>query len=228
MVITRVYLFIFLTFLLSILLCTPIFGQYKDAGLWTSVNFEARVVKKLSFNLAEEVRFNENITEAGVIFTDVGLSYKINKHFQIAGNYRFTQRRKTDDYYSFRHRFYVDFKYEKKIKPFQFQIRSRVQDEYADIGRALDGGVPEYYWRNKLTLKWDLDKPFMPYFSLELFSLLNYPRSYAFGGMRASAGVEYSLSKHHKLDAYYMIQKELNTSNPETDFVIGVGYAYKL
>ena len=223
-----VRLLVFLAFTGCLLYSLPLIGQVKDAGLWTSINFESKIIKKLTANISEEVRFNENITEAGMIFTDAGVTYKLNKHFQIAANYRFILKRKVEDYYSVRHRVYIDIKYAKKLKPFQIQFRSRFQDQYSDIGRASDGGVPEYYLRNKLNLNWDLDKPYTPYISIELFSPLNYPHIYAFNGIRTSAGVEYSFSKHHKIDIYYMIQKELNVSNPLTDFILGLGYYYKL
>lgn len=219
---------VFLVLSVGLLFSIPLKGQEKDAGLWTSVNFEAKLVKKLSLNISEELRFNENITELGAAFTDAGLSYKLNKHFQVAVNYRFIQRHRDDNYYSFRHRFYADIKYSYKIKPLELSIRTRLQEQISDIGRASDGGVPEYWLRNKLNVKWDLDKPYKPYISVELFSPLNYPRSIAFNGLRVASGVEYSFSKHHKIDIYYMIQKELNVSKPRTDFILGIGYFYKL
>lgn len=223
-----VRLLVFFAFPAGLLFSSPLMCQVNDAGLWTSVNFEVKVVKKLTATISEEFRFNENITEVGAILTDVGLAYKLNKHFQFSVNYRYTQRRTTEDYYSKRHRMYIDLKYEKKIKPIQIQFRIRLQDQYADIGRDTDGGVLEYYLRNKLSLKWDLQKPYKPYISVETFSPLKYPRYSAFEGIRTTAGVDYDFSKHHKIDVYYMIQKELNVSNPETDFVIGLGYTYKL
>jgi hypothetical protein len=119
-------------------------------------------------------------------------------------------------------------KYSRKIKPFALQYRVRLQDEYADIGRSPKGGIPEYYLRNKLNLSWDLGKPFSPYISIELFSPLNYPRYAAFDNLRASAGVEYEISKHHKIDVFYMVQKEINVSRPQADFITGLGYSYKL
>lgn len=204
------------------------FAQQKDAGLWTSVNFEAKLVKKLTFNISEEFRFNENITELGACFTDIGLDYKINKHFQVSANYRFIQKRRTDDYYSFRHRYYAAAKYSRKLKPFELTYRLQFLDQYEDIGRASDGGIPIYYLRNKLIVKWDTRKPYTPYVSIELFSPLNYPREVVFDNIRTQAGVEYAFTKHHKIEAYYMINKEINVSNPETNFILGLGYYYKL
>lgn len=223
-----VRLLVFINFLIGLLYSSPLKGQEKDAGLWTSVSFEFKVVKKLTSTISQEVRFNENVSEAGTIFTDAGLAYKLNKHFQVSVSYRFISKRTVEDYYSLRHRIYVDIKYEKKIKPFQIQLRSRLQDQYADIGRASDGGIPEYYLRNKLSLNWDLNKPYTPYISIELFSPLNYPRYSAFDNIRTTAGVEYEFSKHHKIDIFYMIQKDVEVSKPKADFVLGLGYYYKL
>lgn len=202
-------------------------AQQKDAGLWTNISMEVKVAKKLTVAVSQEFRFNENITELGTYFTDAGLGYKINKNIQVTANYRFIQKRRVDDSYSPRHRFYVDLKFQKKFNPFDLQFRTRLQDQYADIGRASDGGIAEYYSRNKLSLKLDINKPFEPYLSVELFSPLNYPRINAFDNIRSSAGVEYALSKHNNFDLFYMIQKELQVSNPITDFIVGVGYSYK-
>ena len=219
---------VFLVFSLLILWGSVLKGQVKDAGLWTSVNLEVKLVKKLSLSLSEELRFNENITELGAAFTDAGLSYKLNKHFQFGANYRFIQRRKVEDYYSLRHRFYLDAKYSHKLKPFEVSLRTRFQDQLVDLGRAPDGGTPVYYLRNKLSASVNTKKAYTPYVSLELFSPLNYPREVAFDGIRTAAGVEYEFTKHHKVDAFYLIQKELNVERQVTDFVIGLGYYYKL
>jgi hypothetical protein len=206
----------------------PSVAQVNDAGLWASVNFEFKVSKKLSAGISEELRFNENISELGAALTDIGLKYKLSKRWQVAGNYRFTQRHRIDNYYSFRHRFYIDLKYSKKVKALEVSWRGRIQDQYNNINRAPDGGVPEFYLRNKFALAWDLKKAFTPYVSVELFTPLNYPRFTFLDNIRYAAGVEYTVTKKHKFDFYYMIHNEMNVSNPFTYFVIGTGYFYKL
>ncbi|MFZ4547907.1 MAG: DUF2490 domain-containing protein [Bacteroidales bacterium] len=219
---------IFFAMLSGLLLCGTIQAQVKDAGLWTSFSIETKLSKKISAGLTQELRFNENISEIGTAFTEAGLSYKLNKHFQIAANYRFTQKHRTDDNYNLKHRLYVDIKYNKKVKPLQFTFRSRFQDEFSNPGHSPDAAIAEFYLRNKLNMEWDLDKPFAPYISVELFSPLSYPREFLFDNIRSSAGIEYSLTKKQKFDIYYMIQKELNVSLPEIDFIIGIGYSLKL
>jgi hypothetical protein len=205
-----------------------IYAQQRDAGLWTSISLDVKVTQKLTAGVSQEFRFNENVSELGTYFTDAGLGYKISKNLQVAANYRFIQKRRVDDSYSPRHRFYLDVKFRKKIKPFNFQLRSRLQDQYADIGRAADGGIAEYYSRNKFSLEWDNRKSFKPFVSVELFSPLNYPREYAFDNMRYVAGIELAYSKHHNFEFFYMIQKEFHAANPVTDYIAGVGYLFKL
>ena len=228
MFLKQVRLFVFLALTAAVFFSIPLKAQVNDAGLWTSVKVETELVKNLNASILQEFRFNENITELGAFYTEAGLDYKINKHFQVEVNYRFSQKRQVENYYSLRHRFSIDLKYSKKLKPFELKYRIRFQDQYADIGRSKDGGVPEYYLRNKLSLQWDLKKAYTPYVSVELFSPLNYPRFYAFDNIRSTAGVEYAFTKRHKLDLYYMIHKEVNMSQPYTYFVVGIGYIYKL
>lgn len=213
---------------LIILFHTTVYCQVKDAGLWTSLAFEAKLVKKLSLSVSQEYRFNENVTEPDTWISEAGLEYKLNKFFKASVNYRYTLKRKTNNLYSPRQRIFVDIKAERKIKPVIFQFRTRFQEEYADIDRAPDGGFAGFYSRNKFSFKFDLDKKWEPYISLELFSPLRRNQPFLFDDIRAAAGIEFALSKHHKLDIYYMIQRELNVNNPVIDFIGGIGYQYKL
>lgn len=204
------------------------FGQINDAGLWTSFAIEAKLIKKLSANVSQEYRFNENVSELDTWISEAGLEYKLNKIFRASVNYRYTLKRKTNNLYSPRQRIFVDIKAEKKIKPVIFQFRTRFQEEFADIDRAPDGGFTGFYSRNRFRLKFDLDKKWEPNISLELFSPLRQSQPFLFDDIRAVAGIDFALSKHHKLDIYYMIQRELNVKNPVTDFIGGIGYKYKL
>jgi hypothetical protein len=212
----------------SLLYSSAAIGQTKDAGLWTSLTFEAGLVKKLSVAVSQEFRFNENVTELGTWISEAGLEYKLNKFIKASVNYRFTRKRQLNNLYTPRHRLFIDVKAEKKFKPFIVQFRTRFQEEYADIGRAPDGGFAGFYSRNKLSFKLDLDRKWEPYISIELFSPLRHIQPFLFDDSRYSAGFEYSLSKHHKLDLYYMIQREMNVSDPVTDFIGGIGYQFKL
>jgi len=201
------------------------YAQYNDAGMWFSINAEKKITPVFSFTLSEEGRFNENISELGTFFTDAGLSYKIGKLFKVSINYRFTNKRQVNDFYSKRHRYYVDLSIRKKFKPIILSFRTRFQSQYTDMFSSSTGLMPSYYSRNKLTLKFDLDKKYTPYISTELFSPLNnQDGGILIDNARYTAGIEYAFNRMHSLDIFYLIQRECNVKNPETDYIIGLGY----
>ncbi len=169
---------------------------------------------------------NENFTELGTFFTDIGLTYKISKNFRISGNYRIIEKRRLDDSYSIRHRYYFDLSYREKFKPIVVQYRIRFQSQYKDVYSSSDGMMPEYYLRNKITLKLDLDKKFTPYIYSELFTPLNKPDGIYIDNVRYCAGTEYKLNRMHSFDIFYMIQKEYNVPDPWTDYILGIGYNF--
>jgi hypothetical protein len=212
--------------LFMVLLSTQVFAQWNDAQLWTSVNLEKKIIKGFTVSLSEEVRFSENITEVGIFFTDIGLNYKINKNWRISGNYRFTNKIQLDNSYSKRHRYYFDLSYRKKFYQFTLLARTRFQSQYADVNSSETGHLPEYYSRNKLTLKYSITKNISPYLSAEAFIPLNNPNVKGIDNMRYSLGAEWEFVKNSTLDVYYMIQQEYQVKNRERDFVTGIGYNY--
>lgn len=202
------------------------FSQSNDMQLWTNISLEKKLTKTFSLNFTEEVRFNENISEVGQFFSDLGGTYKISKAWRVSANYRFTNKRQVDNSYSKRHRYYLDLSFKKKFDLIVFSFRTRFQSQYADIYSSNDGTFPSYYSRNKLSLKLDLNKKYLPYLNAEMFYQLNNPDGNKVDNMRYSVGLEYEFNKRMGVDLFYMIQQEYNVKNPERDFVVGVGYKY--
>lgn len=219
----RRYLFL----LLLVLFSAASFSQVNDAGLWLSLNAEKKITPDFSATLSEEFRFNENITELGTFFTDAGLTYKINKVIRISGNYRFTNKRRLDDSYSKRHRYYFDLSMRKKLSSVIFILRTRFQSQYADVYSSAGGTVPSNYSRNKLSFRFDLDKKYSPYISTELFTPLNKSDAFYIDKARYCAGIVYDINRMHAIDVFYMIQQQYNTVDPQRDFIIGIGYNFR-
>jgi hypothetical protein len=202
------------------------FGQWNDAQLWTSVSLEKKIVKQLSVSLSEELRFSDNITELGTIFTDIGLTWKFHKNWRLSGNYRFTNKIRLDNSYSKRHRYYFDLSYRKKFYQFSVIARTRFQSQYADVNSSETGHLSDYYSRNKLTLKYNITRKIAPYLSAEAFIPINNPKIKGIDNMRYSLGLEWEFVKNSTFDIFYLIQQEYQVKNPERDFVTGIGYCY--
>jgi hypothetical protein len=217
--IKRLKLVILLFFILTDILS----AQVQDAGAWISLNFEKKITRALAFNLSEELRINENMTELGTIFSDAGISYKFKDLFKLSGNYRFINKKRLDNSYSIRHRYYFDLSFKKKIKPVDVLLRLRFQSQYKDMLSSTDGMIPENYLRTKLTVKIKFKKAFVPYLYSELFNPLNKPDQRNIDNMRYCAGLEYKINRRYMLDFFYLIQVEQNVKNPQTDFIAGMG-----
>ena len=213
-------------FLAAISPVKGIFAQVKDAGLWLSLNVEKKITPVLSACFTEEVRMNENITEVGTIFSDIGLFYHVGKRLKAGGGYRFSNKRNIDDSYDNRHRYYFDLGYREKLKPVTILLRTRYQSEYNNIYSSEKGSVPTNHARVKLTLKYDLPKKFEPYLYAESFFWLNNPLYGPFDQIRVCGGVEYTFNRMHMIDVFYLFQKEYNVIHPETDYVTGVSYYF--
>lgn len=210
----------FVAFLL--LFCLKTKSQVNDAGLWLTLGAEKKISQKFSTQLTQCFRLNENYSELGTSFTEIGLKYKLAKKLSITGTYRFAQKRKVNDFYSLRHRYNIDLGYKFKVKKVSITLRERFQSSYKDVGRREKGNVPANYFRSKITLQYNLNKKYTPFVSGELF----YEIKQYIDNMRFKAGFDYEFNKLSSLNVYYMIDKEINVKNPWTNYVLGIGYNY--
>jgi hypothetical protein len=221
---SRFLKYFFFSFVL--LFSVRVSGQFNDAGLWFSLNGEKKITPALSANLSQGFRLNENITEVGEFFTDAGITCKINKNLRFSANYRFINKRRKNDFYYQRNRFYFDLTIKKKFKPIMLIFRTRFEDEYRQIHKSTESPGPFYCSKNKLTVKLDLDKKFVPYIYIESSNPLNDPHGFFIDQMKSCGGIEYSINRVHSFDFFYLIQKDINVRNPETDFITGISYYY--
>ena len=201
-------------------------AQVNDAGIWASINLEKKFSKKVSIHFSEELRFNENISELGVFFSEFTGEYQFNKMFSLSGGYRFIQRRRLDDSYSIRHRYLINLNVKHKFGQLAANFRLRYQGQYADVESSPEGKVPETYLRPKLSLKYDLNKKYTPYISGEMFIHMNRPDGVLFDNYRVEAGIDYEITKRSSIDLGYLISKEIEVSDPLTNYVIVVGWNY--
>lgn len=205
---------------------TGLMAQTNDAQLWMSAEIEKKLTPKLSLHFSEEMRMNENITEAGTIFSDLGVSYDLAKGLNLSANYRFTDKRRLDDTYSNRHRYYFDLTYKYAPKPVIISLRARVQSQYTDFLTSENGKIPENYERTRLKVAFDFGKRYRPYLASEMYVPLNGNiTSLMIDCMRYQAGIDYKFNQRNSITAFYMVQKEINVAAPETDYVVGLGYS---
>ncbi len=204
----------------------PCYGQYRDAGLWLSVNLEKKIASRTTVLFSEECRMTENISQAGTLFSDLGLMHKWNKFFSAGFFYRFIQKRNLDASYSTRHRFYADVSGKYKTGRWSVSLRERIQSQVKDFYSSETGRIPEWYLRSKLSLKVELTRKIIPYAGVELFYQLSNREGNEFDNVRYTGGIEYRFNKRHAVEAGYLIQHEFHVRNPASDFVSCLSYNF--
>lgn len=209
-----------------LILSPALWAQQRDAGLWISASFEKRLTKKLTGSLSQEVRFNENISEAGTVFTETGIDYSFAKRWSAGLSYRFIQQRTVTDFYSIRHRLMADVAYRIRFKSFTLVPRLRYQLQYRDIHSSENGKIPDKYLRMKLTARYDFGKRYTPFISSEFFYRMDIKESFI-DNIRYQAGFDYELSKFHSLSFFYMLNKEIQVNAPVTEYNLGAGYRFR-
>ena len=217
---------ILLILFLSLMIVQFAFSQEQDAGLWLTASFEKKINKDFKATMSQEFRFKENYSQLGTYFTDIGLQYKISKSFNGSFNYRFIKKLQPDLTYETRNRFYLDLTYRYKKNNWSFSFRTRFQDQLHSISTDEDYSKPQFYWRNKFTVKYAF-KDFTPYASVEIYYPLNNPKGNGVDEIRIGAGSDYELNKKNTVSGYFLIDKEINNYNrPVTSFIIGLEYNF--
>ena len=208
------------------------FAQHNDAWQWTTLSIEKKITPKMSVIVDEELRLFNNISRINLFYTNIGTSYKINNYFKVAGVYRWIEKSKPDGIYSSRHRFYIDAFFKYKYNPVTFVYRARLQTQVRDINSNEDGTVPESYWRSKFDFKFDLNRDYTPYIAAEFrYQFANnrlMEANNTFDRGRYYIGCDYEINKRNSFGLYYMIQREFNVNDPETDYTIGLAYSLSL
>ena len=202
------------------------FSQVNDAGMWISLNLEKKVLPGFSLHLSDELRLNENISEAGTHFTEFGGEYRFTRNISGGAYYRFIQKRRVDDSYSKRHRYYVELNYRQKIGKVNIALRERFQSQYNDIFSREKGKIPEDYLRSRLAVKTKIYKATQAFINGEVYYQLSNSQGNELDQLRFSAGLEYNLKRYGGLEAFYMINKEIHVNDPLTEYIIGLGYSY--
>lgn len=188
-----------------------------------SVELDKRIVSGLHFQVSEEFRMKENMTQVDRFYTAAGLSYKPCPYFKIAGTYTFRASMAKNSTWNLSNRVALDLNGMYNTGNWKFSLRERVQwtgamgemNVYQDLRN-------EFCLRHRLKAAYTFrNKPVEPYLSVELRNTLNaisytamrhesvpgdnvsYNDVYL-SRVRFQPGVEWQLSRRSSLDFYLL------------------------
>lgn len=203
-------------------------AQENDAQVWTKVAVSKKIGQRSEIKIDVCTRFGNNISNLNTFYCQISNEFKVNKWFRIGIAYRYAEKDNLEDNYNSKNRINLFAIVRKKFfKTVAVQYRTQFQSQMTNIGTSENGKNITNFFRNKLTLSFDLNKKYIPYMSTELYYKFKMENN-NFSKVRYVAGIDYELTKKHLIGAYYLIQSDLNHSNPNTNFVSGLSYHYTM
>ena len=195
-------------------------AQLSSNEIWTSVKADFKLNKTLKLSIDESWRFeNQNSKET---FTELTFGIKLKKNIQSFLSYRFEQSPNLFMANTFENRINFGLRINKKKKPFNIVYKTHIQQGNYTKHRS-ENPKQENYWRNKLELRYKLNKHASPYFGFEPFCKLTYEDLYI-NKLRFFSGARIKLKKRKVLKIFLIIDKDIQKSNPKTVFAFGATY----
>ena len=229
------YIHIYFKILLCIFFVNIGFTQSNekaDLEGWSSITLKYKHNKKLSFDLEEQLRLDENISETKKYFTQLSSTYSVFKNFDLAVGARFIRENDNEGKiqgYENHFRFHIDAEYKQKIDQFTLKYRLRYQNKNEMGISSSEGDTAISNFRLKTSIgynikKWKLD----PKFAAEIFNRSEEGEESEFNKYRLTLSTDYDFKKLGSLGLFYRIEKELNQSYNEKTNIIGLKYTYTI
>lgn len=204
--------------------------EVRDFGIWGTIAYGTDITKDLDVTIEQEVRMEQNATTPGVIFTNLGLDYRVVDKFMVGVNYRFILNDRPDGVYGHRHRVMLDLQYRERSQQWTFAYRARGQSEVRTINYSDEFGFsPTLDLRNTLKTVYKLNRRYSLYASFDLRVLWSDPRVPDFRGIdrfRYRLGTDILVKREQSFGVFIQHQRELNVLSPEVEFMIGLEYKF--
>lgn len=218
-------------------------AQGDDFGIWGEVNAEKKIDSRWSVGAGVEYRSRDNAKTADRWSFGADVTYKITDWLKASAGYTLLDDnrhkvndsgKKYADYWGVRHRFNVSLTASKSFGNLNVSLRERWQYTYrpektvqryyvSDDSEADEhtySGKAKNVWRNRLQLKYKINKMWRPYINAESSVAKGLEK------MRYAAGTEIRFNKHHSLDVKYLFQRVYGDDDEANRHIIGLGYTY--
>lgn len=223
---------ILMTSILLIINCISsqeLVAQESDANVWSRLAIKYDLNSLTRISVEEEFRFFDNVSQLEQNHTEIGLSRELNKRWNGGVFYRFIYETNTDRDYSLGHRGWVQLEYQLLDSDINVYARTRLQTTFKDIQSSSSGKVPDWYNRYKISAEYKTKgAKWIPDAGIEFWHYLNPSENPFVNKLRFSLGLEYRYTKKLRWQVFYSYQKELQVSNPDTDYIFGVACTYKI
>ena len=215
--------------LLLALFLSPIslFGQDKDAGLWSGLELEKGINNWLEVKGALEVRLGNNISQAEKYLAEIGLTGDFGKHFDASIYYRYNYRHFPEYNWTSINRFYADVRFSYDYMGFSFYERARVT--FDEIPSFLEKGFLETTSRFKTQVTYNIRRtPLRTKGAVEFFLPLTTSFNPIPEKIRYKLGVVYKINQSVSAELAHIFQKVTYRGRPQNNYIWVVKFNYTL
>lgn len=204
-------------------------AQQSIGMLWADLGVKGQLTKDLEYG----VSFTSRVSAAPnqTFFPQVTLKYKVTKWLKPSIDYRgiYALDKYGNFLFSNRLNFNTEFKYAKK----RLDLRARIRYQYSFNTLSSSSGYDAEFdqaVRLKTQFQYDLNNSFLsPILSFEIFyNPAIGPSGRQLSKYRGFAGVALEIDGPHDISVGYMIDHQMNTSNPLTKHILSVSYTYNI
>lgn len=212
---------------------------YDDAEARGHFSLETRLSRKWTIHLDQQYRFGDNISRLTRASADLGLTYKVNKHVKLMGDYYYLHRPKENGSYNTRHWFSGAVTLRGDIRRWRFVYRNMVQFRNGNVN-SEKASQTKIYDRNKLSIRYEANKRLTFYTAGEAYIPLNNPQVQGIDRSRHFLGLLINTFRNQQLEFYFMLQQEWQKGDwwdqydrypsryYKRDFVFGIGYGIEI
>lgn len=219
----------FVSMLLLFALSSVVRAQSHDFGGIVELGFEQKLAKGLDLGLEGEGRFNHNFTSFNRLKIGADLEYSFLKKkrlkVSVGGFYLLYNRYGTPEH---RGRIMGALTYTEKFSDFKLSLRARVQSTFYDMQRGYHKFNPKTYLRGRLQFDYTFSQLNMSIFASTEFFLSLYIKNDIFiENFRTIAGCNFKVGNGHTLGVFLRVDNEVQVSEPENVYYIGLKYNFK-
>lgn len=192
-----------------------------DLQNWNGFSLKKKINEKVDFIWIPAFRLRDNISELFYWESNQGLSFKINKHLDVATQYRFNNTQKINNSWIKEQRFELQPTVKWKLGGLKFSDRNRI------AYRIIDG-KEKWRYRNRIKFEKAIkikNKEISPFISNEFFYDFNQNK---YNQNRFSVGFSKKISNNTGFDIYYMYRSDKKGEDWPGANIIGTAFKISL
>lgn len=191
-------------------------GQSDDNRIWTSFTINKELTSNFDLEFEQHFRFEGLQSEPYSYISEMAVSNDLFSNWRAGGGYRYF-RSKGDP----GSRIFLYLRYRPDIGDLKLDYRAMATLEY------VRDGDREQCLRHRINCRYPLLSWLEPYLRGELFLPITDEGIRA-DRLRRDIGLRFHITNDQMIKFFYREQSEIYTDDPDTEYILGLGYALDL